>query len=131
MRTRLLNQVRRCLVMPPVRRDELMRLIHEPRNGLAIIETLPAKYFHGGHLPGAINVPNDERFESAIQQAVPDKDRQVIVYCWNSYCQCAFDAARKMELIGYTNVYVYEEGKEAWQEAGGPIESPAGARSSC
>jgi rhodanese-related sulfurtransferase len=127
MRDRLINQVRRYLIRPPIDRAEMKRLIEEPRTGVTIIETLPAKHFHGGHLPGAINVPNDEHFERAIREAVPDTDRQVIVYCWNSQCQAAYDAARKMELIGYSNVFVYEEGKEAWQEAGGSIESPAGA----
>jgi len=129
MRDRLLYQLRRYLVRSPIGRAELLELVKSPRAGMVIIETLPAKHFHGGHLPCAINVPNDEHFERAIQQAVPDKDRQVIVYCWNSHCESAYDAARKMELIGYSNVFVYEEGKEAWQQAGGPIESPAGAPS--
>lgn len=129
MRKLLLNQVRRYLVRGPIGRSEMRRMVEGPRTGVTIIETMPAKEFHGGHLPGAINVPFDESFDRAIRQAVPDKDGHVIVYCWNSHCPAAYQAARRMELIGYTHVSVYEEGKEAWTQAGGPIESPAGAPS--
>ena len=41
------------------------------------------------HLPDAINVPLASDFGEAIQQAVPDKSRTVIVYCWDEDCHAS------------------------------------------
>ncbi len=108
--------------MKTITRDELKRKIEE--NGdFALVEVLDKKYFDKYHLPGAINVPADEHFEEAIQEAVPDKDTPVVVYCLNTQCSASPRAARQLDHLGYAEVYDYEAGKEDWKEAGLPTES--------
>ena len=89
---------------------------------VVLVETLGPKYYGDAHLPGAINVPHTEVDELAPKM-LPDKSAQVVVYCSNRACQNSPQAARRLEALGYENVYDYEEGKQDWIEAGLPTES--------
>ena len=115
--------------MQTIDRKELKRLIDSSED-VTVVETLEPDSFKEYHLPGAINVPNDDTFEQSIEEAVPQKDRQVVVYCADTKCGSSADAAKKMETLGYTNVMDYDAGKADWKEAGLPIEAgTAGAKS--
>lgn len=74
------------------------------------------------HLPGAINVPLGDDFEERIQKAVPHRDREVVVYCYDDDCDASPKAAKKMEKLGYTKVLDYEGGKMDWKSAGLPVQ---------
>ena len=89
---------------------------------VALVEVLGSEYYDKFHLPGAINVPIDEEFSDRVQQALPDKQKPVIVYCLDQACQASPKAARKLEELGYQEVYDYEAGKVDWQAAGLPVE---------
>jgi len=88
-----------------------------------LVEVLDESHFKEFHLPGAINVPLNEQFEERIQQAVPDKDDTVIVYCQDAECPASEKAAAKMDGLGYDNVYDYTQGKMDWKQAGMPIDN--------
>lgn len=88
------------------------------RPALTIIEVLPREDYEKFHIPGALNVPLDAQFEANIQRAAPDKEAPVAVYCANTQCPASERAARKMESLGYRQVYDYEAGKEDWRSAG-------------
>jgi rhodanese-related sulfurtransferase len=60
-------------------RAETERLISE---GAQLVEVLPAKEYGEGHIPGAINLPL-KRLD-AETATVLDRDRPVVVYCWDS-----------------------------------------------
>ena len=107
--------------MKPITREELKKKVDNEEN-LTIIEVLAPEYFKKFHLPGAINVPVNGDFEQRIQQAVPDKSQPVVVYCASKQCQASPKAAKKMNELGYAEVYDYEEGKEDWQKAKLPTE---------
>jgi rhodanese-related sulfurtransferase len=49
--------------------------------GAQLVEVLPPAEFDEEHLPGAINVPLKQMTEEAT--ASLDKDRPIIVYCWD------------------------------------------------
>ncbi len=103
--------------MQTIDRDGLKELRDE-RDDLVIVEVLSRADYRRFHIPGAINVPLGEDFELAIQAAVPDRDRPVVVYCQNLQCHASPTAARKMEALGYREVYDYAAGKADWQQAG-------------
>jgi rhodanese-related sulfurtransferase len=88
----------------------------------ALVEVLGPETFAEFHLPGAVNVPVDDTFEDGIQKAVPDKNRTVVVYCRNIECHASSKAVKRMEDLGYGNVYEYHQGKEGWKAAGLPVE---------
>jgi rhodanese-related sulfurtransferase len=108
--------------MQPIHRDQLERWIEDGRD-FALIEVLAPEQFDEFHLPGAANVPvGQPDFDAAIQQAVSDKAKPVVVYCQNLPCTASPRAAERMDRIGYRQVYDYEAGKMDWKEAGLPIE---------
>jgi rhodanese-related sulfurtransferase len=108
--------------MQTISRDEVQQKI-DNGGDVALIETLPAESFEDFHLPGAVNVPLDEQFEEHIQQEVPDKNQEVVVYCASSDCDASVKAARKLQSMGYKQIYDYEAGKADWKAAGLPVES--------
>lgn len=91
---------------------------------VVIVETLGPKYYEEAHLPGAINIPHAE-VDTLAPKLLPDKSAQIVVYCSNRACQNSPQAARRLNALGYENVYDYEEGKQDWIEAGLPTESGA------
>jgi rhodanese-related sulfurtransferase len=91
------------------------------QNAPRIVEALPEKYYLDWHLPGALHLPLDE-LESRATRILPDKDAEVVVYCASASCRNSHEAARRLEVLGYSNVAVYAGGKEDWQAAHLPIE---------
>src|SRR5687768_8453701 len=74
-----------------------------------------------GYIPGAIHVPRGN-LESRIEQAVPDRDATVILYC-ASGSRSAF-AAKALEELGYENVASLQGGFGDWKRNGFPFEVP-------
>lgn len=93
----------------------------ENQPNLKLVEVLDPEQYDEFHLPGAMNVPLTDGFEESIQQAIPDKNAEVVVYCWDHECNASAKAARKMEELGYAHVYHYADGKKDWKEAGLPV----------
>lgn len=86
-----------------------------------LIDTLPAGVFADGHLPGAINLPSDDILEQAPVR-LPDRDATLVVYCASATCRRAGLSAERLEQLGYTRIFHYEEGKRGWQAEGLPLE---------
>ncbi len=108
--------------MKPITRNELKERLESHWNVL-VVDVLAEEYYREFHLPGAINVPVDENFEERIQETIPDKSRDIVVYCYNKACTASEEAFKKMEKLGYEHVYEYAEGKEDWKDAGLPVET--------
>ena len=85
-----------------------------------VAEILGPQYFASGHLPGALNLPLEGFVERAVQ-ALPSRDREIVVYCASATCQNSDIAARKLLALGYVNVRVFKRGKAGWREAGLPL----------
>ncbi len=58
--------------------------------------------------------------ERDIEQAVPDKQTELILYCGGGYRSAL--AADSLQRMGYENVYSMEGGWKAWKESGAPVE---------
>lgn len=83
-----------------------------------LINVLDTDEFNKNHIPVSINIPvSQEGFLDAVENEVNDRDAPVIVYCANEDCPASTKAAEKLDQAGYTNVYDYEGGMVAWQEA--------------
>jgi rhodanese-related sulfurtransferase len=61
-----------------VDRDEVRRLLED---GAQLVEVLPEREYAEEHLPGAINIPL--KTLDPDRAARLDRDRPVIVYCWD------------------------------------------------
>lgn len=58
---------------------ELDRLLAD---GAQLVEALPEEEYEEGHLPGAVSLPLKQL--TAERAAVLDRERPVVVYCWDS-----------------------------------------------
>ncbi len=58
---------------------------------------------------------------SRMQEIVPDRRAEVVVYCWSETCRASAVATSALRELGYGNVRRYVAGKKDWMEAGLPI----------
>ena len=102
--------------------DELKKKI-DAEEKFVLVEVLGPETFAEFHLPGAINVPIDDTFEANIQAKVPDKNITVVVYCRDIECHASAKATKRMELLGYTTIFEYHNGKDGWKAQGLAVET--------
>jgi rhodanese-related sulfurtransferase len=81
-----------------------------------LIEVLGKKEFERNHIKGAINMPLMEIGHMAKERFNPETE--IVVYCASAECKTSPKAAKKLENLGFQNVYDYEGGKKDWIEAG-------------
>jgi rhodanese-related sulfurtransferase len=61
-----------------IQREEVRRLV---ATGAQLVDVLPRAEYDTEHIAGAINIPLKEL--DAQSTAILDRDRPVIVYCWD------------------------------------------------
>jgi rhodanese-related sulfurtransferase len=71
------------------------------------------------HAAGSIHLGKGI-IERDIENTVPDKDTELILYCGGGYRSAL--AADVLQKMGYTNVFSMAGGWKAWKENGGKIE---------
>jgi rhodanese-related sulfurtransferase len=64
-----------------IRRIDLEQVQKMKEQGAQIVEVLASKEYADEHIPGAINIPLLHMNASSV--AVLDKDRAIVVYCWD------------------------------------------------
>ena len=102
-------------------REEVKRLLGKVEKA-RIVEALPEKYYEQAHIPGALQIDYKEVAEKA-PSLLSDKAQKIVVYCASSECANSEKAARTLEYLGYSNVFVYRAGKKDWIDSGYPVES--------
>ncbi|MGS2807148.1 rhodanese-like domain-containing protein [Nocardia sp. MW-W600-9] len=105
-----------------ITRDELAAEI--AANTVTVLDALPADYYAKAHLPGALNLVEDE-VAARAPELLPDRDAAIVTYCSNPACGNSQAVASKLEALGYTNVRKYREGIQDWSDAGLTIETSA------
>ena len=92
-----------------ISQDEAMQMMKD-ESGYLIVDVRTPEEFAEGHIPGAINVPNEE-IGIEMPDALPDKDQLLLVYCRRG--NRSKEASQKLADMGYTNVYEFG-GIETW-----------------
>ena len=67
-----------------------------------ILDVRTAEEYRSGHIPDAVNIPNETIGSSAIPN-LPNKEQQIFVYCRSG--NRSKQAAGKLAKLGYTNVF--------------------------
>ena len=80
--------------------DEAIALMAE-ETGYIILDVRRPDGFAAGHIPNAINVPNESIGTSDIPE-LPDKDQLIMVYCRSG--RRSKEASEKLVKLGYTNI---------------------------
>lgn len=68
-----------------------------------------------------LNIPRGW-LEFRIEDAIPDKDAPIVVYCGQNL-RSPLAAAQLIDM-GYTNVSNFAEGFQVWRDAGQPVDNP-------
>ncbi len=76
-------------------------VIMEEESGYIILDVRRSEEFVEGHIPGAINVPNESIGTSEISE-LPNKDQLILVYCRSG--RRSKEAAEKLVELGYKNI---------------------------
>ena len=108
----------------PIARDELRAAIDD--GSVVVVDALPAAPYGQRHLPGAINLAEEDL--EARADSLPDKAATVVTYSTDDDCTRGPELAERLEALGYADVRVYREGIEGWIAAGLPVETPRAVR---
>ena len=76
-------------------------IMMEQESDYIILDARRADEFAEGHIPNAINVPNEIIGTAEIPE-LPDKDQLIMVYCRSG--RRSKEAAEKLVALGYTNI---------------------------
>ena len=80
--------------------DEAVKMMKDEKNYIILDVRRPDEYAEG-HIPGAINVPNEEIGTTEIAE-LPDKSQLILVYCRSG--RRSKEASEKLVKLGYTNI---------------------------
>jgi len=80
--------------------DEALTVMAE-ETGYIILDVRRPDEFAAGHIPNAINVPNETIGTSEIPE-LPDKDQLIMVYCRSG--RRSKEASSKLVKLGYTSI---------------------------
>ena len=80
--------------------DEAVAMMAEEQ-GYIILDVRRPDEFAAGHIPNAINVPNESIGTDEIPE-MPNKDQLIMVYCRSG--RRSKEASEKLVKLGYTNI---------------------------
>ena len=80
--------------------DEAVAMMAQ-ETGYIILDVRRPDEYAAGHIPNAINVPNETIGTAEISE-LPDKDQLIMVYCRSG--RRSKEAAEKLVKLGYTNI---------------------------
>ena len=80
--------------------DEAVKMMEKEKNYI-ILDVRRADEFAEGHIPGAINVANEDIGTEEIPE-LPDKSQMILVYCRSG--RRSKEASEKLVKLGYTNI---------------------------
>ena len=80
--------------------NEAAKMMKDEKNYIILDARRPDEYAEG-HIPGAINIPNEEIGTAEIAE-LPDKSQLILVYCRSG--RRSKEASEKLVKLGYTNI---------------------------
>ena len=80
--------------------DEALKMMRDEKDYI-ILDVRRPDEFAEGHIPGAINVPNEEIGTTDIAE-LPNKSQLILVYCRSG--RRSKEASQKLARLGYTNI---------------------------
>ena len=98
--------------------DEARRKVES--GSAKLIDVREESEWAAGHVRGAEHLGKGV-IERDIEQRVPDKDAELILYCGGGFRSAL--SADNLQKMGYRNVSSMAGGWRAWQQAGAPAES--------
>ena len=82
---------------------EAMEMMNN-ESGYIILDVRTESEFAGGHIPGAVCIPN-ETIDESVMEKLPDKEQIILIYCRSG--NRSKQASEKLADMGYVNVYEF------------------------
>ena len=76
----------------------------DEKSGYIILDVRTKDEYKGGHIPGAVLLPNESIGKDTID-ILTDKDQIILIYCRSG--RRSKEAAAKLVNLGYTNIYEF------------------------
>lgn len=90
-------------------------------------KTVPGGIVMDGAGEGRLFGADQDKFAKALEsQTAGDKAKPVVFYCHSSRCWLSYNASLHAIKLGYTNVYWYRGGRDAWKAAKQRFVEPSG-----
>ena len=83
--------------------DEAIAMMDKEKD-VIILDVRTEEEYEEGHIPGAINVPNETITSDGVQE-LPDKNQLIMVYCRSG--NRSKQASLKLSALEYTNIYEF------------------------
>lgn len=93
--------------------------------GPVVIDTRSSAGWEQGRIPGAVHIPGRD-LAARAPSALPDRDADIVVYCWGPGCNGSTRAAHMLTSLGYRRVRELIGGFEYWAREGLSIETDGG-----
>ena len=101
--------------------DQFKRLIEKSKP--IIFDARDAEGYKKGHVKGARNLYGPDAADRFEQLVVLPRDTLIILYCNNPDCHLGRMAGDFLGVIGFTKMYLYDDGWDGWIQAKMPIDS--------
>lgn len=90
-----------------------------------LVDTRSVAAWQQGHIPGAVHIPGEELATRAAAD-LPDRDADIVVYCWGPGCNGSTKAALTLTELGYQRVRELIGGFEYWAREGLAVQTAQG-----
>jgi rhodanese-related sulfurtransferase len=94
---------------------QVKRLLAEHR-GL-LIDARASEEFRKGHIRGSRNIPGEDISPHFPELAPLPRDTLIVVYCTGPLCNLGKEVARFLQVLEFSNVFLYDDGWEGWEKA--------------
>ena len=115
------EQEKREEIVKVVTLNQVKRLLDQGR-GL-FIDARDTAAYRKGHIKDARNIfgdAPDQHFEELVQ--IP-RDTLIVIYCNNPECHLGRVLAEFMSVMGFKNLYLYDDGWDGWEQAKMPVDT--------
>ena len=93
--------------------------VRDSRSDVVFVDVREESEWSAGRIEGAIHLGKGV-IERDIEQAIPDLDTVLVLYCGGGYRSAL--AADALHRMGYVHTVSMAGGWKAWQKADGPVE---------
>ncbi len=100
--------------------EGLIALVNENENQI-IIDSRISSDRKQGYIPGSISLPDTDTHCDSLARLIAEKSDPVVFYCNGPKCRRSDNAVVIAVACGYTNVYWFRGGIEAWRADNYPI----------
>lgn len=106
---------------PAITLAQVLKIYRQPET--VLLDARSQVEYNFGHIPGALNLPDDE-FDKKLPPLADklSRKKEIIVYCSGEGCGLSEHVAKKLKENGYGNIKLFVGGWPAWLQAGYPVD---------